>query len=253
MSSSSSTATLRKKPRVFNRPDGPQCPHCLKRFSEARNLRQHIDRLHNPNKTNNHACLNCHKSFSQRSNLNTHIRTVHNREKRFVCAHCGKRWSQNSNLQQHVRSVHLGWRTAQCFHCSRTFTRDDNLLTHVERVHERLIRRPRHCSKCHFVGQTPSKLKIHYLARHTDTRFGCAFGCDKSYSNCCHLGTRHLRKEHDKITEKYIRYAVATKFNAPLPTPIESEPIRGKLCPHRSTLRFASKSQLKRHILSQHM
>ena len=187
------SSTLRKKP-VFNRPDGPQCPHCLKRFADNTRLRNHIDRLHNPNKTNNHACPTCHKLCSELGSLMRHIRTVHNREKRFVCSHCGKRCSHNSNLQQHIRSVHLGWRTAQCFHCSRTFTTDSNLLKHVERVHERLIRRPRHCSKCDYIAPDPALLKIHFLARHTDNRFGCAFGCDKSYSQCVGLGTKHVAR-----------------------------------------------------------
>ena len=69
----------------------PQCPHCLKRFNQNQALRNHIDRLHNSNKTNKYACPTCHKLFSFKHNLTAHIRTVHNREKRFVCAHCGTR------------------------------------------------------------------------------------------------------------------------------------------------------------------
>ena len=247
------SSTIPRKKYSRNRPDGPQCEICLKRFYGKSELRQHIDRLHNPNKTNEHECPTCHKRFSQRSHLNRHIRTIHNREKRFSCSFCGKRFGENRNLQQHVRSLHLGWRTAPCFQCGRTFTRDTDLLRHVEQVHERTIRRPRHCSKCDFVGATPNSLKVHFLARHSDTRFACAFGCDKSYSTCGNLGTLHLRKEHDKITCKYIRYAVAAKKYAPLPTPIKQQPIRCKLCPRSSKLRFATNAHLKRHIVTRHM
>ena len=236
----------RKKP-VFNRPGGPQCPTCLRRFSDARWLRNHIARIHNPNKTNDHPCDQCGKRFSEKGNLKRHVRTVHDKVRAFKCGQCGRSFGENRTLQSHIRMVHEGVRSAPCFHCGRTFSNDGNLLVHTDRVHFRIVRNPRYCQLCDFIGQSPSELRRHHIARHTPFRFQCAFGCSNCYSRADHLGGRHLKKLHE-ITRNYIKYALAKNAHTPPLPDNASQPIKCRYC----DMRFPDKKFLIAHLQFRH-
>ena len=240
------SASSRKKP-VFNRPGGPQCPTCLRRFREERNLRNHIARIHNPNKTNDHPCDQCGKRFSQKGHLTTHVRTVHDKVRAFKCGQCGRSYGQNGHLQSHIRMVHEGVRSAPCFHCGRTFASDSALLAHTDQVHFRIVRNPRYCQLCDFIGQSPSALRAHHIARHTPFRFQCAFGCSNCYSKATGLGGRHLQKMHE-VTGNYIKYALAKNANTPPLPDNASQPIKCRYC----DMRFPDKKFLIAHLQFRH-
>ena len=241
------SSTLRKL--QYNRPDGPQCSICLKRFSKNQALRQHIERVHEK-AAKAWQCAQCHKEFSQKSHLTTHIRTVHEKEKRHQCRFCSKRFGEAGNRDRHVRMVHLKQRSAECFHCQKTFCDDKALLAHTEQIHLGQHRRSYKCPRCDYVSHgSPAHVKIHFLARHTDHRFRCAFGCAKSYSAVSDLGKNHLKKNH-KIAHDYIKYAVLGKQRAAQEAPrIRSFTVRCRICRRK----YANKNMLKLHLLNAHV
>ena len=240
------SASSRKKP-VFNRPGGPQCPTCLRRFCSNQSLRHHIARIHNPNKTNDHPCGQCGKRFSTKSHLKRHVRTVHDKVRAFKCGQCRRAFGENSHLQRHIRMVHEGVRSAPCFHCGRTFCSDKAPLLHTGRVYFRLVPNPRHCYLCDFNGLTPTLLRAHHIARHTPFRFQCAFGCSNCYSTAHNLGGRHLKKMHE-ITRNYIKYALAKNANTPPLPDNASQPIKCRYC----DMRFPDKKFLIAHLQFRH-
>jgi hypothetical protein len=91
-------------------------------------------------------------------------------------------------------------------------------------------------------------VKRHFLARHTDHRFRCAFGCAKSYSQINHLAQLHLKKDH-KIAHDYIKYAVLGKKDAPQAPRIRSFTVRCRICRRK----YANKNMLKLHLLNSHV
>ena len=56
-----------------------KCETCGKTLSTARNLKAHINSLHDGQK--DHKCDSCGKQFSRAGNLKTHINSVHNGQK----------------------------------------------------------------------------------------------------------------------------------------------------------------------------
>ena len=157
--------------RVYNRPDGPQCKICLRRFSSNTKLRNHKDRVHNENRVDRFECDTCHRRFGKKSNMMQHIRTVHLKERRFFCGDCGQAFGESGHRNAHVRMMHDNIRSAACFHCGKTFCSDGALMHHTRRVHyKEKYAHPRPCSECAYVADRPSKLRAHYYARHTKIR-----------------------------------------------------------------------------------
>jgi general transcription factor IIIA len=117
----------------------PTCPHCPTVLSTPRELRRHLELVHNitdPDSQQSNAAFpctyaNCNRSFTKKGNLNVHIKTVHQRRRDFVCGEtelnlsdlvgsqsmkddlaeiegCGRDFTSKSSLEEHVRTAHLG-------------------------------------------------------------------------------------------------------------------------------------------------
>ena len=71
---------------------------------EGRNLKRHINSVHNGQK--DHKCDSCGKAFSRAGHLKRHIDSVHNGQKDHKCDSCGNAFSQAGNLKTHIDSVH---------------------------------------------------------------------------------------------------------------------------------------------------
>ena len=85
-----------------------------KEFRQAKNLKQHVEGVHDGRK--DYKCKHCGKEFSQSSTLNTHIKCVHEGIKNHVCYLCGKRFGIMGQLKRHVDS-HQGIRRYKCQVC----------------------------------------------------------------------------------------------------------------------------------------
>jgi general transcription factor IIIA len=117
----------------------PTCPHCSTALSTPRELKRHLELVHNitdPDSQQSNAAYpctynNCNRSFSKKGNLNVHIKTVHQKRRDFVCGEtelnlselagsqslaedfaeiegCGRDFTSKSSLEEHVRTAHLG-------------------------------------------------------------------------------------------------------------------------------------------------
>ena len=51
-------------------------------------------------------CDSCGKTFSQASNLKVHINSVHNGQKDHKCDLCRKAFSEAGKLKKHINEVH---------------------------------------------------------------------------------------------------------------------------------------------------
>ena len=187
----------------LNKPDGPQCEICLKRFFSNQSLRTHIETVHE--KRRDHVCDQCQKAFAKRGDMVKHIRTVHNNEKRFECDHCHKKFTQSSDASQtrphrpFEVEISTMSRLQQDFYCNRASFVDGT----SSRCTKNCIITLRLARNAIMLHQIRAHLKAHFIARHTTTRFRCAFGCNSSYSSISHLGLGHLKPKHAHRQELY--------------------------------------------------
>jgi KRAB domain-containing zinc finger protein len=237
---------LRKK-YTFNRDDGPQCEKCLRRFCSKHSLRNHKARIHEGKTSKDYECPKCHKRFSYKHNLTTHDKTVHLKLRKHVCEVCGRSFGQNAHLQLHIRMRHDMVRSAPCFQCGKTFSKDTNLMAHVRRVHDGVIANPRPCPKCDYVGDSPSRLREHFIARHTTRRFQCAYGCPHGYHHVSSLGV-HLKEKHRHKRKRYIMLALHKDDAKPALPENDTLPHQCELCDWR----FPNLNFLAYHIKAKH-
>ena len=117
----------------------PTCPHCPTSLSTPRELKRHLELVHNITDLNSQQAsaafpctyTNCNRSFSKKGNLSVHIKTVHEKRRDFVCGEtelnlldlagtqaaveglaeiegCGRDFTSKGSLEEHVRTAHLG-------------------------------------------------------------------------------------------------------------------------------------------------
>ena len=68
----------------------------------------HVDTITYHGKQKSHKCDACDKSFSQARNLKEHIQTIHEDGKKHICVSCGKSFSRAQHLKNHIHTVHKG-------------------------------------------------------------------------------------------------------------------------------------------------
>jgi uncharacterized Zn-finger protein len=239
-----------KKPRkapVYNREDGPQCDVCLRRFSSNTKLRNHKARIHEGKTSKDFECPKCHKRFTTKSYLKTHDDTVHLKLREHVCEVCGRAFGRNTHLQDHIRMRHDKIRSAPCFQCGKTYASDSTLMRHVRRVHDGVIANPRPCPKCDYVADCPSKLREHFIGRHTTRRFQCAYGCPHGYHHVSSLG-KHLKEKHRHKRKRYIMLALHKDDAKPALPENDTLPHQCELCDWR----FPNRKFLAYHIKAKH-
>ena len=126
----------------------PICPQCSLRCTSDKDLRRHLELMHDTISTNaphnkeTYICThaNCGRSFSRKGNLNVHIRTVHEGRKDFVCGLTAVRLTTEEvrrtgqplpaeppKMQQEKIDYLVG--------CGRIFTSKASLREHVRTIH----------------------------------------------------------------------------------------------------------------------
>ena len=71
-----------------------KCNYCQKSFSKADHLKNHIEAIHNDNRTKDYNCKSCSKSFYSSANLKQHNKEVHEDNKIHKCHICEKKFSR---------------------------------------------------------------------------------------------------------------------------------------------------------------
>lgn len=91
-------------------------------------------------------CEVCSKTFKSARNLNDHLRRVHTKEKKHECIYCKKKFVHKYMLSVHLRS-HTGVRPYQCPLCEKAFLRSDGLKEHMETHGQRSVYDCKACGK----------------------------------------------------------------------------------------------------------
>ncbi|XP_065217107.1 uncharacterized protein row isoform X2 [Planococcus citri] len=133
-----------------------QCRYCLKSYTTAFDLEDHLGSVHFPNKYNS-MCLICGDRFKDRGALVTHMQTTHvELELPYHCSICKFRTSEHTKLIDHFYEIHDGGEKVQCPFCLKVvafegsnkvkLTQNVNFyFNHIKRHQRKPIRK---CPKC---------------------------------------------------------------------------------------------------------
>ena len=95
------------RPRRPEHPDARhECEVCGRKFTDKRNLREHLRTVHSADGPR-YECDVCGKKFTHKRNLSRHLGSVHSVDgPSHECGVCGKKFTQKGSLSQHLRTVH---------------------------------------------------------------------------------------------------------------------------------------------------
>ena len=93
------TPKKRSDHKAKHRFENQECNDCHTIFKSLKNLRKHIQMLHEFQEPQ--TCVQCNKVFKAKVNLNIHIRNVHEKEDCF-CHKCGKKMKNSIALKRHI-------------------------------------------------------------------------------------------------------------------------------------------------------
>lgn len=168
------------------------CPTCGGLFSNRTRFFDHCRRQVIEAQSLNFVCDVCMKAFSTARLLRDHIRSHINT---YRCPHCEMSCSSPSALNSHIlyrHSEERSYRCSQCSHAAKTYS---DLVRHVK-IHGK----PVYCCEeagCDFEAKSTTTLAHHYEKVHgllDSARYLCHL-CDKRYNRGYDL-TKHLLRIH---------------------------------------------------------
>ena len=141
------------------------CSKCDKSFMEIRNLKSHIQIVHEGKKP--FPCKLCDKSCRSAFYLKKHMEGFHEGKKPFQCDYCGFRTTAKQKLTIHIEGTHEG-KKHYCSYCDKNYTQRGTLISHM-RLHtgKGLIE----CNKCDFKAEDNHILKRHEKNHENDSKF----------------------------------------------------------------------------------
>ena len=81
-----------------------------------------------PNPSNKFVCeyRECDKSFAYARNLRLHVQKIHEKIS-FKCDHCRGIFTENASLKKHIKVVHLNMKNHKCDQCDKSFGKKEVL------------------------------------------------------------------------------------------------------------------------------
>jgi KRAB domain-containing zinc finger protein len=164
-----------------------QCIHCAMSFANKRQLKVHINRIHELKYIG--VCRFCGKGCFTTANLQDHERT-HTGEKPYTCELCGKSFCTKSSFQSHA-VVHIETTNFDCDICKKKFKTHDALREHKKSHLERQF-------KCHLCSKgylKNSALQIHILTHSNFKPYQCDTCSSEYYTRyqlICHMNKKHI-------------------------------------------------------------
>ena len=140
-----------------------------------------------------HECKQCDKTFSQWRNLKSHIQKVHEAEP-LLCDECDYTTTRKDSLRLHKESKHQGVEY-KCDMCSASYNRQKTLMRHKKSMHSG---NRFNCEQCDFTSNLEEHVKSHTLKHHEGNKLYCEF-CEASYCSKKdlqnHIASKHLKTD----------------------------------------------------------
>ena len=178
------------------------CNHCQKTFSTQRNMKKHVEMIHENGKLK---CDICSKLISSYY-LKKHTDTFHFGINRVICNHCNKTFTTKSDMKKHVKRFHMSEKV-KCEICSKLIASYylkkhtdtcnfgiNKVKKHVKRIHMIEKLECKICSHCDISFTTKHKLDTHIKTNHMnmDNKAKCDI-CSKLISS------NHLKLHIDTV------------------------------------------------------
>jgi hypothetical protein len=153
------------------------CTICKKAFKNSKQLGNHKITHKNKNEYERLklSCEVCCKSFSDKRQLKIHMNVVHEKIKPFLCNYCGYKGSSRSSLKMHIRQ-HTGEKPFTCDFCSYA-TSDHNSFRRHKLRHTG--QKPYKCSYCSYACIQSSTYKVHIKTKHPGQEKDLMFTCQE--------------------------------------------------------------------------
>ena len=186
--------------KYVHKPNDVECKFCNKHLKTERNLKIHIQDVHETKDPKTIQCEKCSKPFYNQKRLQIHFKRVHENANldNYKCEFCKKSFCSSLSKKRHIEGIHENKRIFKCLVCFKGFIFKENLKEHMDDIHERKDK-----DACKFCGKTFSRnriLKRHILIAHSNSKQFQRRICDKSFALMQYLKI-HLSKVH-KITNK---------------------------------------------------
>ena len=200
-----------------------KCKHCEKTFTEDRNMKRHIQTVHegirdfkcdecqmtfglkqvlqrhiqssgHKSQIEENCCDKCQKTFTTKLSLKRHIDVIHEGKKENICQYCGKAYGYINHLVSHQKNIHENKTNHHCKICGKSFGLLSNMKKHIYCLHE-----DHPDSKCEVCGRTfynKKMLQQHILTVHEGRRDHVCESCGKAYANKSRL-KEHFTAVHE--------------------------------------------------------
>lgn len=138
------------------------CRDCGNRFIERTQLKDHIQVVHEKNKSHQHPISG--KRIGFKHNIDDRIQVVHGKNKPYKCSRCDYTCTRQNSLENHVKEVHDDNQPFACSLCNCKFGLKSRLNHHIKEDHEKQSRQ--NCSLCSRTFSHIGRLNAHMVLVH---------------------------------------------------------------------------------------
>lgn len=172
------------------------CDKCDKTFTTMRNLRDHVNVVHNREESKwYYSCPHCTKRFYKKSNLDNHV-LKHTGDKPFACVHqgCDVRFKRAKSLKAHLASKHSGKQQSYlCSFCGKPFASLSGYKQHLSKhTGVTYLKRNVVCTDCGKAFRSRADLRTHSVMHTKEKAYTC-HTCSASFTQKASL------KDHQHV------------------------------------------------------